>query len=98
MASCTGRGISDAPALLRWMRSAQPGVSARHRARSEVIRQSYGPAASRAVAVLRLDRVFELPLRRMDLAVGVILRLVGVARAEAESMQGLADALAGLQA
>src|SRR2546423_1202784 len=80
------------------MRSAQPGVSARQRARSEVIQESYGPPACRAAAVLRLHRILELPLCQMDLAVGVVLRLVGVARAQAESMQGLADALAGLQA
>ncbi len=36
MAVITGRGINAAPALLRWMRVAQPGVSARTAARSKV--------------------------------------------------------------
>src|SRR5438874_6136635 len=47
IASITGRGIREAPALFRWMTLAQPGVSARHFSRCG----SRTPACYRAEAL-----------------------------------------------
>src|SRR5260370_7458558 len=61
IASITGRGISDAPALFRWMTLAQPGVSARQRSRSGSRTASCYPAVAACgtpVAIISIEEDF----------------------------------------